>query len=114
MIAFLQRLEEKSDLLRGAGGIEPDQADGCPRAEDRNHDRLFIDRIHENVAAVALMIEGVEFHFADASCQLASSGERSGGKRGDDGHIHHCHIPELRNDIAAAVDHNRQFGLRLF
>src|SRR6476620_11217654 len=100
VVTFLQRLKEESDLLRGAGRIEPDQADGCPRAEDRNHDRLVIDRIHENVAAVTLVIESVEFYFADPARQLARGRKGPRGQGRDDGHVHYRHVAILRNDVA--------------
>src|SRR5207302_826238 len=35
-------------------------------------------------------------------------------ERGEDGDIHHAHIAKLRDDIAAAIDHDRQVRLRFF
>src|SRR5205085_11828502 len=73
--ASRERLEQLRHGLRAARGIKAHQSYGRPAAENRDHDRVVIDRIHENVVAVALMIKRVEFHFADAPGQFFCGGE---------------------------------------
>ncbi len=101
-------------MLGRAGRIKTNQTDRRREAEHRDHDRVVIDRVHENVAAVALVVEGVEFDLADAAREFLGGGERPGGERGDDGDVHHCEIPVLRNDVAASVDDDRQVRFRFF
>jgi hypothetical protein len=58
------------------------------------------------VAAVALVIKGIELHFPNPSCQFTRRSKGSGSERSDDGHVHHRHVAVLRNDITATVDHH--------
>src|SRR2546427_282868 len=80
VVTFLQRFQQKCDLLRSAGRIKTYQPNRRPRAKDGDHDRFVIDRVHENVAAVALMIERIEFHFSDPAGQLTGGGKGSGSE----------------------------------
>src|SRR5437660_12887347 len=73
--ASRERLEQLRHGLRTARGIKSDQTYRRPPAENRDHDRVVIDRVHENVIAVALMIQRVECHFADTSGQFLRRGE---------------------------------------
>ena len=45
VIAFLQRFQQKCDLLRRAGRIKTYQPNRRPRAKDCDHDRFVIDRV---------------------------------------------------------------------
>ena len=58
------------------------------------------------MAAVALMVKSVEFYLANAARQFAGGSKRTGGKRGDDGDVHHIHIAKLGDDVAAAIDND--------
>ena len=66
-----ESFQKCGQILRGLRGVKAHQADRGAFSEDRDHDRFIIDRIHENVAAIALMKESVELHFADPAGQLA-------------------------------------------
>ncbi len=70
MPVLLQSLEDIGDALGRGRRIESNQTNGRPRSENRDHDRVVIDRVHEHVTAVPLVIERVEFHFADAAREL--------------------------------------------
>ncbi len=63
--------------------------------ENGDHDRFVVDRVHEDVVAVPLMIEGVELHFADPARQLRGGGKRARRERGNNGHVQHFHVAEL-------------------
>src|SRR5690348_17690540 len=60
------------------------------------------------------MIQGVEFHLADATREFTRRRERARRERGNDGDVHHIHVAALRDHVAAAIDHNGQLGLGLF
>src|SRR5260370_65527 len=60
------------------------------------------------------MIERVEFDFADATRKLAGGGERAGGERRDNRDLHQVHVAKLRDNVAAAIDHDGEVGLGFF
>ena len=47
MIGFLECFQQKSDLLGGPGRVKTDQTDSRARSENRDHDRFFVDRVHD-------------------------------------------------------------------
>src|SRR5438552_3483311 len=67
-----EQFKNLGNVLRGGGGIKTHQANRAPRTENSDHDRFVIDRIHEHVTSVALMIESIEFYFADAAREITS------------------------------------------
>ncbi len=79
MAARLERFQKRADVLRGAGGIESHQAHRRAPSENRDHDCIVIDRVHEHVIAVSLVIERIELDLADASRQFLRRRERTGG-----------------------------------
>src|SRR5439155_19598976 len=95
VISFLECFEQKSNLLGGAGRVKTDQTDRRARSENRDHDRLFVYRVHENMAAVSLVIEGIEFDLADPPCQFACGGKGTSSQRRDNRHVHDRHIAIL-------------------
>ena len=70
-----QALQERADRLRRAHRVETHQANCRATPKHRDHDRVVVDRIHEDVAAVALVKQRVELHLADAPGELAGRGE---------------------------------------
>jgi len=112
--AWIQRFEQLRDGLCGRGGIEADQAHRGTLAEDRNHDRVVIDRIHENVAPITLMIERIELDLTDSARQFFGRGEGTRSECGDNRNVHHGNIPELRDNIAAAIDYDGQIRVGFF
>ena len=73
--AWIERSKQLGDGLGRSGGIETDETDGRAAAEDRDHDRVVIDRIHENVTSIALMIESIELHLANSARQFLGGSE---------------------------------------
>ena len=63
------------------------------------------------MAAVALMVKSVEFYLANAARQFAGGSKRTGGKRGDDGDVHHIHIATPDPEKARAW-YVKTFGAR--
>ena len=66
------------------------------------------------MAAVPLMIQGIELDLADAPRQFAGGGKGTGSERGDNRHVHHRHITVLRDNVPAAIDHYGQLSLSFF
>jgi len=87
---------------------------GSCRDTRRGRRRFVVDRIHEDVVAVTLMIESIELHFANAPGEFAGGRKRAGSERRDHGHVHDVPIAALRNGITTAVNHYRQIGLGFF
>ena len=73
--ALIERFQQLRDRQSGRGGIETHQPYRGARPENRDHDRVVIDRVHENVAAVALVIERIELDLADSAGQFLGRGK---------------------------------------
>src|SRR5260370_7625934 len=101
-----KQLQNGGHVLSGGGGVETDETDRRPRTKHSDHDGFVIDRIHEHVTAVALMIKGIEFHFANASRELAGGRKRAGGERRNHGHVHYVHVAPLGNAIPAPLSNH--------
>ena len=68
-----KQLQNGGDVLGGGGGVETDETNGRPRTKHSDHDGFVIDRIHEHVAAITLMIKRVELDFANSARELMLS-----------------------------------------
>src|SRR5438046_9588399 len=97
-----QQLQNSGDALGSGGGIKAHQSHRRARTEDGDHDRFVIDRIHEDVIAVALMIKSIELDFADAPGEFAGGRQRDGSVRHDTGYVHYNYSGSVAHYLNAA------------
>ena len=103
-------------IERGGGllGIEADEADIGPFAENGDEEAFVMQRAHQDVLAESLMIKRAEFGFAQPLGQFVRGGEGPCGQGGKDAEVEIPGIAGLGEEIAPLVDQRRplRFGLR--
>jgi len=106
----LDLFEDGVELFGDLLGVEADEADVGAFAEDGDEEAFAVEGAHEDVHALAFVVEGAEFGFAEAFGQFVCGGEGAGGEGGEDAEVEVAGVTVLGEEVAAFVDKGGPLG----